>query len=49
MAFMLETCGLTKQFGRGDCAQTAVANVNLHIKEANPEKVYQIIENKLSN
>ena len=33
MAFMLETRGLTKQFGRGDHAQTAVANVNLHIKE----------------
>lgn len=33
MAFMLETRGLTKQFGRGDCAQTAVADVNLHIKE----------------
>ena len=33
MAFMLETRGLTKQFGRGDCAQTAVASVNLHIKE----------------
>lgn len=33
MAFMLETRGLTKQFGRGDHAQTAVADVNLHIKE----------------
>ena len=33
MAFMLETRGLTKHFGRGDHAQTAVADVNLHIKE----------------
>lgn len=33
MAFMLETRGLTKQFGRSDHAQTAVADVNLHIKE----------------
>lgn len=28
---MLETHGLTKRFGRGDAAQTAVENVSLHI------------------
>ena len=28
---MLETHGLTKRFGRGDVAQTAVENVSLHI------------------
>lgn len=31
MDCMLETHGLTKRFGRGDAAQTAVENVSLHI------------------
>lgn len=31
MDCMLETHGLTKRFGRGDVAQTAVENVSLHI------------------
>ncbi len=31
MECMLETQGLTKRFGRGDSAQTAVADVDLHI------------------
>lgn len=33
MGYMLETRGLTKRFGRGDQAQDAVADVNLHIRE----------------
>ena len=33
MGYMLETRGLTKRFGRGDQAQTAVADVSLHIRE----------------
>ena len=33
MGYMLETRGLTKRFGRGAEAQTAVADVNLHLRE----------------
>lgn len=33
MEYVLETCGLTKRFGRGADAQTAVAGVSLHIRE----------------
>ena len=33
MEYVLETCGLTKRFGRGADAQTAVANVGLHLRE----------------
>ncbi len=33
MRYMLETRGLTKRFGRGAEAQTAVADVNLHLRE----------------
>lgn len=33
MEYVLETCGLTKRFGRGTDAQTAVAGVSLHIRE----------------
>lgn len=33
MGYMLETRGLTKRFGRGDQAQTAVADVSLRIRE----------------
>lgn len=33
MAYMLETRGLTKRFGRDDQAQDAVADVSLHIRE----------------
>ncbi|MBM6867817.1 lantibiotic protection ABC transporter ATP-binding protein [Collinsella tanakaei] len=33
MDYVLETRELTKRFGRGRDAQTAVANVNLHIRE----------------
>ena len=33
MGYMLETRGLTMRFGRGDQAQTAVADVSLHIRE----------------
>ena len=32
MDYLLETRGLTKRFGRGDAAQTAVANVGLHLR-----------------
>lgn len=40
MTFTLETRGLTKRFGRGDNAQTAVADVSLHLK---PGKVYGLL------
>lgn len=33
MEYVLETCGLTKRFGRSAEAQTAVANVGLHLRE----------------
>ena len=33
MEYVLETCGLTKRFGRGADEQTAVAGVSLHIRE----------------
>lgn len=33
MEYVLETCGLTKRFGRGAETQTAVAGVSLHIRE----------------
>lgn len=33
MAYMLETRGLTKRFGRGEGAQTAVEGVSLHVEE----------------
>ena len=33
MGYLLETRGLTKRFGRGADAQTAVAGVSLHIRE----------------
>ena len=33
MEYVLKTCGLTKRFGRGANAQTAVADVSLHIRE----------------
>lgn len=40
MDCMLETQGLTKRFGRGENAQTAVANVNLHIERG---RVYGLL------
>ncbi|MBM6774197.1 lantibiotic protection ABC transporter ATP-binding protein [Olsenella profusa] len=33
MGNLLETCGLTKRFGSGADAQTAVSNVSLHLRE----------------
>ena len=40
MTFTLETRGLTKRFGRGSNAQTAVADVSLHLK---PGEVYALL------
>ena len=40
MDCMLETCGLTKRFGRGEGAQMAVEQVNLHIKK---DEVYGLL------
>ena len=40
MDCMLETHGLTKRFGRGESAQTAVADVNLHVERG---RVYGLL------
>lgn len=37
---VLETCGLSKRFGRGGSAQTAVDHVSLHVEEG---KVYGLL------